>query len=53
VAVPDLERALDEIAGRGLDRPAIETVAGAGLKAPIVDPEGNTITFLQVPAGGG
>jgi len=48
VAVSDLDHALEGLALRGIDRPAVETLSGVGRKAPIVDPEGNTITFIQV-----
>ena len=51
VAVPDLDRALAEIAGRGLGRPSVETIEGAGRKAPVVDPEGNTINLIEVSSG--
>ncbi|MGH9018149.1 MAG: VOC family protein [Acidimicrobiales bacterium] len=57
VAVPDLDAALAEIAGRGLARPAVETIPGARRKAPFVDADGNTITLIEVVArdneGGG
>lgn len=48
VAVADLDRTLAEIAARGLDVPSIETIEGAGRKAPIVDPEGNTIALIEI-----
>jgi len=51
VAVPDLDRALAEIAGRGLARPSVETIEGAGRKAPVVAPEGNTINLIEVLPG--
>jgi predicted enzyme related to lactoylglutathione lyase len=50
VAVPDLDAAVAELAGRGMDRPRIEIVGGAGRKAPVVDPEGNTVTLIEVSA---
>lgn|GEM_PF-1900280 len=49
LAVPDLEGALAALGARGLSRPAVETIP-AGRKAPVVDPEGNTITFIEVRA---
>jgi predicted enzyme related to lactoylglutathione lyase len=52
MAVPDLDQALAEIVARGLSHAAIETVDG-GRKAPVVDPEGNTIAFIEVPASDG
>jgi predicted enzyme related to lactoylglutathione lyase len=48
VSVTDLDQILSEIVGRGVRRPAIETIEGAGRKAPFVDPEGNIVTFIQV-----
>ena len=56
-ATPDLDAALDELRGRGLepDGPAIETPAGR--LAPFLDPDGNPLTLLQpatpVPSGAG
>lgn len=50
MAVPDLERAIVEIADRGLRPAAIETVGDAGRKAPVIDPEGNTINLIEVLA---
>jgi predicted enzyme related to lactoylglutathione lyase len=52
VAVDDLDRALAEMSGRGLDRPPVETIEGAGRKAPFLDPDGNAITLLEVTASG-
>jgi hypothetical protein len=49
-AVSDLDQTLDEIAAQGLDVPGVETIEGARRKAPVVDPEGNTITFVHVLA---
>jgi predicted enzyme related to lactoylglutathione lyase len=48
VAVPDLDRAIGEVVGRGLAPSVVETIEGAGRKAPIVDPEGNVVTFIEV-----
>jgi predicted enzyme related to lactoylglutathione lyase len=48
MAVPDLERAISELASRGLAAAAIETVGDAGRKAPVIDPEGNTINLIEV-----
>ncbi|HWD53044.1 MAG TPA: VOC family protein [Acidimicrobiales bacterium] len=48
VSVADLDQTIAEIGHRGLDRPPIETIEGAGRKAPFVDPDGNTITFVEV-----
>jgi predicted enzyme related to lactoylglutathione lyase len=48
IAVSDLDQTLTEIAGRGIDNPSIETIPEAGRKTPLVDPEGNMVTFIQV-----
>jgi hypothetical protein len=48
VAVPDLERTMVRIADRGIARPPMEAVGHAGRKASVVDPEGNTIAFIEV-----
>ena len=50
MAVPDLDQAVAEIEGRGLSKPTIETIEAAGRKAPVVDPEGNTVTLIEVLA---
>jgi predicted enzyme related to lactoylglutathione lyase len=52
VAVPDLDATIVELVGRGLPRPDIEVLEGIGRKAPVTDPEGNTLTFIEVPARG-
>lgn len=44
----DLDQAVAEIEYRGIPSPPIEVVAGAGRKASVTDPEGNTITFIEV-----
>jgi len=51
VAVSDLDHAVAEIAGRGLATPLIEAIEGAGRKAPVVDPEGNTVNLIEVVSG--
>jgi predicted enzyme related to lactoylglutathione lyase len=48
VAVPDLDRVMDETATRGIKCPAIEHIPGVGRKASITDPEGNTVALIQV-----
>lgn len=48
LAVPDLNQTVAELAERGFHRPPIETVADAGRKAPVTDPEGNVLTFVEV-----
>jgi predicted enzyme related to lactoylglutathione lyase len=52
VAVPDLGAALSDMTRRGLRPPPIEIIEGAGRKAPVVDPEGNTVTLIEVTAPG-
>jgi len=51
VAVPDLDHAVAEMADRGLATSPIETIEGAGRKAPVVDPEGNTVNLIEVVSG--
>jgi predicted enzyme related to lactoylglutathione lyase len=48
MAVPDLEGAMAEIEDRGITGASIEIVAGAGRKASVAEPDGNTITFIEV-----
>ncbi|MGH9096122.1 MAG: VOC family protein, partial [Acidimicrobiales bacterium] len=48
LSVPDLDRAVAEIADRGLDPPPIETIESAGRKASYFDPEGNMVSFVEV-----
>lgn len=48
VAVPDLDEAVAELGGRGLESSEVEVIAGAGRKATVTDPEGNRISFVEV-----
>ena len=48
LCVADLEQAMAEVAGRGVRTGAIEPVGTAGRKANVVDPEGNTVSFIEV-----
>ena len=48
VAVSDLDQVLDEVVSRGIEAPVIETIPGVGRKAPVIDPEGNTVAFIEV-----
>jgi hypothetical protein len=48
VSVPDLDRAVAEIAERGLEPPPIETIETAGRKASYYDPEENMVSFVEV-----
>jgi predicted enzyme related to lactoylglutathione lyase len=52
VAVSDLDQIVDAIVERGIGRPAVETIPGVGRKAPVVDPEGNVVTFIEVDETG-
>jgi predicted enzyme related to lactoylglutathione lyase len=48
VAVPDLDRALAELNSRGMVGAGIETVGEGARKATFTDPEGNTVSFIEV-----
>jgi predicted enzyme related to lactoylglutathione lyase len=48
VSVSDLDGAVREVAARGITSAPIEVVGEAGRKARISDPEGNTISLIQV-----
>ncbi len=48
LAVADLDRIIDELAGRGIIAGPVEEVGAAGRKAPCTDPDGNRITFVEV-----
>jgi predicted enzyme related to lactoylglutathione lyase len=50
LAVQDLEATIAEIGGRGIDVSVRETLPDAGRKATYVDPDGNTVSFIQVLA---
>jgi predicted enzyme related to lactoylglutathione lyase len=52
LAVPDLMATLAAMESRGIVSPVIETVGDSGRKAPVVDPEGNTLAFIQVEQPG-
>ena len=45
-AVDDLESHMANLAGRGLEPGAIESVNKGVLLSPMQDPDGNTITFI-------
>jgi predicted enzyme related to lactoylglutathione lyase len=51
LAVSDLDALLAELAGRGIEPAAVETMA-AGRKATVIDAEGNWIAFVELVAGG-
>jgi predicted enzyme related to lactoylglutathione lyase len=48
LAVGDLEASMAEISRRGITTGPIETVGDAGHKASVSDPDGNTISYIQV-----
>jgi len=48
IAVDDLRAACDAIGARGLDSRVLENVDGAGRKAVYADPEGNTLTLIEI-----
>jgi len=48
LSVPDLERAMEEIATRGLHSGPVEVVGDAGRKASFTDAEGNTVSLIEV-----
>jgi hypothetical protein len=48
LSVPDLDKALAEAAGRGIERPAVKPEGDAALKASLTDPDGNTVHVIQV-----
>jgi hypothetical protein len=45
-AVDDLERHVSDLSRRGVDTGRIETVNKGVQLSPILDPDGNTITFI-------
>ncbi len=51
LAVSDLDALLAELAARGIEPAAVETMA-AGRKATVIDAEGNWIAFVELVAGG-
>jgi hypothetical protein len=52
MAVSDIERASTELAGRGIAIGPIEPEGDAGRKAVALDPDGNSISIIQVTGGG-
>jgi predicted enzyme related to lactoylglutathione lyase len=51
IAVDDLERALADLAARGVRSDGIEPVGDTGRKARLIDPEGNVVAVIEVKAG--
>jgi predicted enzyme related to lactoylglutathione lyase len=50
--VDDLAACLAELETRGITPGATEEIAGAGRKALITDPDGNTVSFVELIADG-
>lgn len=50
ISVSDLDEAIAELDARGITPNAVEVIDGAGRKAPVTDPDGNTIAFIEVPS---
>jgi predicted enzyme related to lactoylglutathione lyase len=48
MAVTDRDDAVAEIAGPDPTPPAVDTIEGAGRKATFVDPDGNSVAFIDV-----
>lgn len=48
LAVPRLDQAVAELAARGLDAGPIEPVGDAGRKAILTDPDGNSVSLIEV-----
>jgi predicted enzyme related to lactoylglutathione lyase len=53
LCVPELDRVVEEIAGRGILDVTIEIVGTAGRKAPFRDPDGNVVALIEVTAASG
>ena len=49
LSVADLDAALAELSSRGISAARMEAVGG-GRKATVLDPDGNTVALIQVPA---
>ncbi len=50
LVVDDLDSSLKEIAGRGIMTGAIQNIPGAGRKSVITDPDGNTVSLVEISA---
>lgn len=48
LAVPNLDRTLADIRHRGIVCETIEVLGDAGRKATVTDPDGNSISFVEV-----
>ena len=51
VAVSDIAAVMLALEARGIAGGPIKPEGDAGLKAVVVDPDGNSISILQVPSG--
>jgi predicted enzyme related to lactoylglutathione lyase len=49
LVVADIERAREELVGRGVDVGAVQDVGGGVLYAALEDPDGNTLTLQEMP----
>jgi predicted enzyme related to lactoylglutathione lyase len=50
LCVADLDRTLREINGRGIGSGSVETIGDSGRKSVIIDPDGNSVSFIEVTA---
>jgi hypothetical protein len=50
LVVDDLDAVLSEVGGRGFEPGRIEVIPGAGRKSVISDPDGNSISILEIVA---
>ena len=51
ISVSDLDRFVGDLSTRGIDAGPIEDVGAAGRKATVTDPEGNVVSWIEVPTG--
>lgn len=50
LSVGDLDATLAELGTRGIEPVSVEVVDGGARKATVVDPDGNTVAIIEVPA---
>jgi predicted enzyme related to lactoylglutathione lyase len=50
--VPDLDKTVRDISGRGINGDPIGIVGKSGRKATFTDADGNAISFIEVPSSG-
>lgn len=48
LVVDNLEASLAEIAERGIEPGTVEEIPGAGRKSSMTDPDGNTVSIVQI-----